>query len=274
MDMKKIEKARPVIAAVVILSILGFWLVPKLFKGDKGITASGTVEVREVDVASRISSRVASLNVEEGASVAKGQLLAVLDDSIVSAQRDAAAAMYKNSADIYNRSKNMFETSSISQQQFDLSRTNYISASSQLKQAEVMTEEALLKAPWDGVILKKYVEVGELVSPNSPLFTLGDLGIAKVTIYVPLKEMEVINYGDEVKVSIDALDKKVFTGKVTFISSQAEFTPKNVQTKDERIKEVFQVEVTVPNPEHILKPGIPADVEIITNSKSQIPNKK
>lgn len=267
MDVEKVKKARPVIVAVVILIILGICIVPKMFNKNKGISASGTVEVREVDVASRISSRVISLAVEEGAAVTKGQVLATLDDSIVAAQKDAVAAMYKNAADIYNRSKNMFESSSISQQQFDLSRANFISASSQLKQAEVMTQEASVIAPWDGVILKKYVEVGELVSPNSPLFTLGDLGTAKVTIYVPLKEMEVIKYGDEAKVSIDAMDKKIFTGSITFISSQAEFTPKNVQTKDERIKEVFQIEVTVPNPEHILKPGIPADVEIITNTK-------
>jgi len=262
MDMEKVKKARPIIAAMVILTALGIWLLPKMFNKEKGILASGTVEVREVDVASRISSRVTSLSVDEGASVTKGQLLAALDDSIVAAQKDAAAAMFKNSQDIYNRSKNMFEASSISQQQFDLSRANFISAASQLKQAEVMTQEASVTAPWDGVILKKYVEVGELVSPSSPLFTLGDLGTAKVTIYVPLKEMEMIKYGDDVKVKIDALDKKEFTGKITFISSQAEFTPKNVQTKDERIKEVFEIQVTVPNPEHILKPGIPADVEI------------
>ena len=262
MNTEKLKKLRPVIAGIVIITILGIWLVPKMFIVDKGIIASGTVEVKEVDIASRISSRVVSLNTEEGQTVVKGQLLATLDDSIVSAQRDAAAAVYKNASDFYNRTRNMFKASSISQQQFDQAKANFISASSQLKQAQVMIDEAKAIAPWDGVILKKYVEVGELVTANSPLFTLGDLGTAKVTIYLPLKEMEVIKYGAQVKVKIDALDKKEFIGKITFISSQAEFTPKNVQTKDERIKEVFEIEVTVPNPEHILKPGIPADVHI------------
>ncbi len=263
MDIEKVKKARPIIAAVVILVALGIWLIPKMFSKAGGIMASGTVEVREVDIASRISSRVITLNVDEGASVTKGQVLATLDDSIVAAQKDAAAAMYSNAQDIYNRSKNLFGSSSISQQQFDLARANFISAASQLKQAEVMMQEATVTAPWDGVILKKYVEIGELASPNAPLFTLGDIGTAKVTIYVPLKEMELVKYGDSAKVSIDALDKKIFNGKITFISSDAEFTPKNVQTKDERIKEVFRLEVTVPNPDHILKPGIPADVEIM-----------
>lgn len=262
MDHEKLKKIRPVIASVVILTILGFWLAPKMFHGNGAIAASGTVEVREVDVASRISSRVSSISADEGDTVVKGQLLAVLDDSIVAAQRDAAAAVYKNAADIYNRSKNMFEASSISQQQFDQARANFISASSQLKQAEVMFAEASVKAPWGGTILKKHVEEGELVSPNSPLFTLGDLSEAKITIYVPLMEMTRIKHGMKAAVKIDAYKDRVFEGKVTYISGAAEFTPKNVQTQDERVKEVFEVQVTVPNPERILKPGIPADVTV------------
>ncbi len=262
MDIKKIEKARPVIAAVVILTILGFWLLPKVFVDKSHVRASGTVEIKEVDVSSRISSRVTALKKDEGQEVKKGELMAVLDDSIVAAQRDAAQAMYNNAADIYTRMKNLFSSESVSQQQFDAARAGYISAMSQLKQAEVMTDEASVKAPWSGIILKKHVEEGELVSPNSPLFTIGDLSEAKITIYVPLMEMTVLKYGMKAAVKIDAYKNKSFEGKITYISGAAEFTPKNVQTQDERIKEVFEVQVTVPNPDGILKPGIPADVEI------------
>jgi HlyD family secretion protein len=263
MDHEKLKKIRPVVAAVVILTGLGFWLVPKLFKNTAGITASGTVEVKEVDVASRISSRVISISAEEGDAVVKGQALAVLDDSIVAAQRDAAAAVYRNASDIYNRFKNMFEANSVSQQQFDQARANFISASAQLKQAEVMLSEATVTAPWSGIILKKHVEVGELVSPNSPVFTIGDLSEAKITIYVPLVEMTKLKHGMKAAVKIDAYKDRVFDGKITYISGAAEFTPKNVQTQDERVKEVFEVQVTVPNPEEILKPGIPADVTVV-----------
>jgi HlyD family secretion protein len=262
MDIEKLKKARPVIAAVVVLTTLGFWLGPKIFREKPQILASGTIEIKEVDVSTRISSRVVSLKKDEGQQVVKGELMAILDDSIVAAQRDAAQAVFNNAQDTYNRTKSLFSTQSISQQQFDTARAGYISAMSQLKQAEVMAEEANVKAPWSGIILKKHVEEGELVSPNAPLFTIGDLSEAKVTIYVPLKEMTLLKYGMNVKVSVDAFTDKKFDGKITYISGEAEFTPKNVQTQDERIKEVFEVQVTVPNPEGILKPGIPADVEI------------
>ncbi|MCE5299783.1 MAG: efflux RND transporter periplasmic adaptor subunit [Spirochaetia bacterium] len=262
MDIEKVKKARPFIAGAVILTILGFWLVPKMIPDRGGITASGTIEVREVDVASRISSRVASISAREGDAVKKGQVMAVLDDSIVAAQRDAAAAVFKNAQDIYNRSSNLFKDSAISQQQYDAAKANYISSMSQLKQAEVMYDESLVKSPWDGIILKRHVEEGELVSPSAPLFTVGDLSEARVTIYMPLKEMTVIKHGQAAQVSVDAFEGKVFEGKVTYISGEAEFTPKNIQTKDERVKQVFKVEVTVKNSEGYLKPGIPADVVI------------
>jgi HlyD family secretion protein len=262
MDIEKVKKLRPVIAAAVLLTILGIWLVPKLFRNTSGISASGTVEITEVDVSSRISSRVTSLAKDEGQEVKKGETMAMLDDSIVAAQKDAAGAVFNNVSDTYTRSKNLFASQSISEQQYDSARSAYVSAQAQLKQAQVMLDEATVKAPWSGIILKKHVEEGELVSPGSPLFTIGDLSVAKVTIYLPLKEMTLIKYGMKALVEIDALKGKKFEGKVTFISGEAEFTPKNVQTQDERIKEVFEVQVTVPNPEGILKPGIPADVDI------------
>jgi RND family efflux transporter MFP subunit len=226
------------------------------------ISASGTVEDTEADLASRISSRVTKLYVDEGAMVKKGDVLAELDPSIVVAQRDAAASMCKQAEDYYNRTKNLFETSSTSLQSLDNARAAYISAQKQLVEAQVMLDEAKVIAPWSGVILKKHVEVGELVSSSTPLFTLGDVALSKVTIYLPLVDIGKITYGEAARVRIDSYTNKWLDGKITFISSDAEFTPKNVQTQDERIKEVFEVQVTVPNPDYILKPGIPADVEI------------
>ncbi|MEI7641312.1 MAG: efflux RND transporter periplasmic adaptor subunit [bacterium] len=228
----------------------------------KMILASGTVEIKEVDIASRISSRVMKILAEQGENVIQGQVLAELDDSVVAAQKEAAAGVFKQAQDLYKRNKNLFESHAISQQGFDNARTNLVSAQSQYTQAQVMYDEAKVKAPWSGLILQKHVEEGELVSPNTPLYTLGDITTAKVTIYLPLKDIGKIKYGQEAKVKIDSFEKKSFTGKITFIAGEAEFTPKNVQTKDERVKEVFAVEITVPNPEMILKPGIPADVEI------------
>jgi HlyD family secretion protein len=260
MNLEKLKEHRPKIAAAVILVTLGIIFIPKLFVNKSGITASGTIEVKEVDIASRVSSRVVKIIADEGASVKKGDALAQLDDSVVAAQKDAAVTVLENATKNYERSRNLMSTGSISSASFEQAQSAYLSAKAAYAQAKVMYDDALVTAPWDGIILEKHVEEGERVSPNSPIFTIGDLSSAKISIYVPLADLAGLKYGQAAAVSIDGMENRKFEGKVTFISSEAEFTPKNVQTKDERVKEVFKVEITVPNPELILKPGVPADV--------------
>ena len=269
MDIKTIEKQRPKIAAVVILVMLGIIFIPKLFVNKGAIAASGTIEVREVDIASRVNARMLKLLADEGSKVTKGQVLAELDDSVVAAQKDAAATVLENAVKNYERGKNLINSDSIAESTFEQVTAAYISAKAAYAQAKMMYEDAEVKAPWDGLILKRHVEEGELVSANTPIFTIGDMATAKVKIYVPLTDLAGIKYGQEAYVSVDGLENRKFTGKVTYISGEAEFTPKNVQTKDERVKEVFEVEVTVPNPDYVLKPGIPADVVL---SRDKITN--
>jgi HlyD family secretion protein len=227
------------------------------------ISASGTAEVKEVDLASRISSRVTKLLVDDGSAVKKNDLLAELDDNIVRAQRDMADAVHSQAKDNYERTKQLYESKSVSQQQYEQAQAAYLNARASLDQAQIMLKESRVYAPWDGTILRKNTEVGEIVSANTPLFTLGDLATIKITIYIPLKELGLVKLNQPARVKVDSFNK-YFTGKVTFISSEAEFTPKNIQTKDERVKEVFAVEVTAANPDNELKPGMPADVEIDT----------
>jgi HlyD family secretion protein len=265
MDIEKIKKNRPKIAAAVILITLGIIFIPKLSVNKNGISASGTIEVKEVDIASRVASRVVKIIADEGASVKKGDSLAQLDDSVVAAQKDAAATVLSNATKNYERSRNMFNSGSISDVSFEQATSAYISAKAAYAQAKVMYDDARITAPWAGIILERHAEEGELVSPNSPVFTIGDLSTAKITIYVPLVDLAKLKYGQAATVTIDGMEKNGFEGKVTYISSAAEFTPKNVQTKDERVKQVFKVEITVPNPEYTLKPGVPADVVINTN---------
>ena len=95
--------------------------------------------------------------------------------------------------------------------------------------------------------------------PGAPLLTIADLGAVSLTIYVPEDQLGKVQLGQPVSVTVDAYPDRVFKGKVTFVSGQAEFTPKNVQTKEERVSMVFAVKVALPNPDHALKPGMPAD---------------
>jgi multidrug resistance efflux pump len=103
------------------------------------------------------------------------------------------------------------------------------------------------------------VELGELVVPGSPIATMANLDEVKLYLYVGEKMVGKLKYGGKVKVTVDSLPGKVFMGWVSYISDKEEFTPKPIQTQEERTTYVYKVKVIIPNPAHALKPGMPAD---------------
>jgi HlyD family secretion protein len=120
-------------------------------------------------------------------------------------------------------------------------------------------DDCEVKAPVSGVVTERLMERGELAAPGMGLFVITDLATMKLTIYVPEPDLGKIRLGEEAGVAVDSHPGKVFPGRVTYISPMAEFTPRDVQTKDERVKLVYAVRIEVPNPEGIFKPGMPAD---------------
>ncbi|MGD2295216.1 MAG: efflux RND transporter periplasmic adaptor subunit [Candidatus Aminicenantes bacterium] len=133
---------------------------------------------------------------------------------------------------------------------------------SQEKLLQVQLEETRVISPVSGFIEARYIEVGELVSPLLPLFSLIDLDRTYVKAYVPEKHLGQIRLGSEVEVICDSFPDTAFKGKVDFISDRAEFAPKNIQTKEERLKLVFMIKSYLDNSTQILKPGMPVDVQI------------
>ena len=131
-------------------------------------------------------------------------------------------------------------------------------AEANLKVLDIEIGRADLLAPVDGVILQRMIHKGELASPGAPLFTLADLDEVTLTVYVPEAELGKVALGQTAEVTVDAYDE-IFTGQVSHIASEAEFTPRNVQTQEERVHMVFAVKIRLDNPEHLLKPGMPAD---------------
>jgi HlyD family secretion protein len=119
-----------------------------------------------------------------------------------------------------------------------------------------------LTAPLSGVILVREGELGEVVSPGAPVVTLADLDNVWVRVYLPETDLGRVRLGQEVSVGTDTFPGKRYRGHVSFISSEAEFTPKTVQTEKERVTLVYRIKVDVENPNHELKPGMPADVYI------------
>lgn len=122
--------------------------------------------------------------------------------------------------------------------------------------------ETTLTAPLDGLVLRKNMEAGEVVTPGVSIATLMDPGDVWVRAYVPEEEIGRLRVGDGARVSIDAFPGRAFPGRITEIASEAEFTPKNVQTRKERVRLVFRIKIAVDNPDGLLKPGMPADADV------------
>jgi HlyD family secretion protein len=128
---------------------------------------------------------------------------------------------------------------------------------------QVQLDKMTLYAPRTGVVLERMVSVGEIAPPNFALLTLADLDQVTLTVYVPENEIGLVKVGQAVRITVDSYPERTFEGKVVHIASSAEFTPKNVQTKEERVSTVFAVKIEIPNLDHALKPGMPADAQIL-----------
>lgn len=139
-------------------------------------------------------------------------------------------------------------------------------AQAQVQQAEaglaalqVKQGKALLSAPLTGQVVDRVAHEGEIAAPGLTLLTLANLTDLTLTVYVPEPDIDLVAVGQPVEVFVDAFPGEPFAGAITTISDKAEFTPKNVQTKAERINTVFAVKIKLDNPDQRLKPGMPAD---------------
>lgn len=138
-----------------------------------------------------------------------------------------------------------------------------------LDSLEVLRDKLTLLAPVGGLVLERIVHEGELATPGAVLLTLGELDVVDMTVYVPENRLGQVFIGQQVKVRVDSFPQRTFGGTVVSIAHEAEFTPRNVQTQEERVHMVFAVEVRIPNPEHALKPGLPADATIDTEEQGR-----
>ena len=136
-------------------------------------------------------------------------------------------------------------------------------ARGRVAELEAQLADARIVAPADSTVIAKLVQPGELVAAGRPLATLVDLRELNVRVFVPERDIGRVRLGDTATIRIDAFPGRDFNGKVVEIAQRAEFTPKEVHVKDERVKLVFGVKVRIDNPEGFAKPGMPADVRII-----------
>ncbi|MBK7105200.1 MAG: efflux RND transporter periplasmic adaptor subunit [Ignavibacteriae bacterium] len=194
------------------------------------------------------------------------------------------------------RMQSLLESNSITKKQFEdietkfeivksqysaakenLSKIKNIARPEELKRTEASLNQAIANekiiqknindcyvvSPINGFVVEQFYEKGETVAPMSSILKIADLEKVNLDIYVNELELPKVKLNQKVDVFIDAYDDKTFSGKVVYISPESEFTPKNIQTPDERTKLVFKVKVEINNPNFELKSGMPADAEII-----------
>jgi HlyD family secretion protein len=329
-----------VVAIMCLLAVFSLFSGCGISQDNQQIQATGTIEMTETTISTKVGGKVVQIPVEEGRGVKSGDLLAELDHAELNAQITAAKAnldlaklLYQksakainlnpNSADdsreaqiaaaqnnlavakanlddasrTFDRMQKLYQSQLISQADYDKATTGKSVAQSQyqaalnnltlaksspntqdidttnkqsttqIKQAEsslalleIQLNNTKITASASGIVSAKLVEVGELVSPGSSLFTILDYSKPWVKIYLTLNEVERVSLNQKAYVKLDAYPDKKFGGRISFISNEAEFTPKDFLSKEERVKQVFAVKIELGNKEGLLKAGLPVDV--------------
>lgn len=206
-----------------------------------------------------------------------------------------AEANLRSAEKDFNRAKRLFDEKSITEKQWEDAKTRYELAMANFRQAEenlkkikrgarkeeIELARAKLKevlalldsvekrireceilSPMDGIVSVKLREKGEMVSPGTPIVKILNTEKVYLYVYIPERDLGMVKVGDYAEVSVDSFPEKKFIGKVVFISPEAEFTPKQIQTEDERTKLVFKAKIELENKDGIFKVGMPADAFI------------
>ncbi len=136
-----------------------------------------------------------------------------------------------------------------------------------IAQIETQIDDTSALAPFDGVVLVKSAEEDEVVAAGSSVVTLGDLAHPWVRGYIPETQLGRVKLGMPVRVTTDSYPNKAYDGRVSFIASEAEFTPKQIETQQERVKLVYRIKVDIANPEQELKLNMPVNAELLLDGK-------
>ena len=205
----------------------------------------------------KVNLELAKLDKERAIELFNGNASTKQQYDAAIARYDVALAQYNSMAENLRKVKSIIRPEEIESAQANLKKA--VSNADLLKET---IEQCRIIAPVSGFVTKKFVEEGENVVPGSSLLKISNLETVELVIYIPETELSKIKLGMEAEVKTDVFKDKTYKGKIIFISPEAEFTPKNIQTPDERTKLVFAVKIQIPNPQFELKPGLPADAKI------------
>jgi HlyD family secretion protein len=185
-------------------------------------------------------------------------------DAVAAQDRDRAQTAFKRAQAQYQTAQqHLSEVREGSRpEEIAIAHANVKAARENLGLSRINLEYTTLRAPSAGVIAVRQAELGEVVSPGTPIVTLTDLDHVWLRAYVAETDLGRVHYGQEAVIRTDTYPGKSYRGRISFIADKAEFTPKSVQTFKERVTLVYRIKIDVDNPNHELKPGMPADATI------------
>lgn len=280
--MKKRLKFIIVFALILVIASLSYSFFKEEEKRNaKVIKVSGNIEGDDVRISFRVQGQIVELLTDEGEIIKTGQIVARLNTDELTKVRDNAAAalkameyQYKLDKLDYERAENLYKAGSISAQARDQAKTQSDADHAQVEKLKADLDLAItrlgfaeLASPLNGYVLVKSALQGEVVQIGAPVFTAVDLNDIWVTAYINETDLGRVKLNQEAYVTTDTYRGKRYKGWISFISSETEFTPKFIQTSEERVKYVYRIKVRVDNSSLDLKPGMPADAYIILNSK-------
>ncbi len=284
---KNILVAMAIVAAILLIGVY-LWQSHRTNTNTEEIRLSGTIEITSVDISPEIAERVIGINHFEGEPVKKGEPLITLDNNTIlsnlraaqAAEKTAAAQIsltkeqMENARKTLTRFKKLYDQKAIPESKYDDAKTVFKTASdthvmamnsleevrARIDSLNILLKKTEISSPIDGIILERNVEVGEITYPGEILMIIGDTKKPWARIYIEEPTLPKVNLGQKAFVVTDAYPNKRLEGILRYIANKAEFTPKQIETRQERVRLVFEAKVYINNDEGILKPGLPVDV--------------
>ena len=197
----------------------------------------------------------------EGINLAQEQVESITKkyERINKLQKEGAATQQQldDIETMYNQSQTQLKTT---QSNLKAAQMKKQQIEANLKLIESQIKDATIVSPASGIVINKFIEQGENVAMGLPIVTIADLTKLWIKLYVTAPQLGFIQLGEKAAIRVDSFPDRKFDGKIIWISSKAEFTPKNIQTEEARADLVYAVKIDVPNPDLVLKIGMPADI--------------
>ncbi len=206
-------------------------------------SARATVTNDEADVAQKVVDDKRNRELFQ-----QGVIGAQVNDLATTALKQSRAALARDQASVR-----------AAEQDVEVAKANVENARQTLQLAKIMLGYTVLSAPFSGVVLVRQAELGEVMLPGAPVVTLADLDHIWLRGYISETDLEHVRWGQPATITTDSYQGDTNPGRVSFIATDAEFTPKSFETHKERVTLVYRIKIDVDNPQHKLKPGMPAD---------------